>query len=437
LEVNLLLLFLSCLFGSAQSVATSAVSVVKKREIAPSVDALFYSTVRGGLYFFAQEIEQDFNAQIRKAVVAGEESLCNMLAELPFEPDNLNTQDCTFSACCNVLLVNEVLTNTNSTNTEIFNLLSKIATLTYLRHSGDFIEKVFIPICNSLVSDKQNKTSVSQEKLATFYKNLSIDTEKDDFYRYKYECLSAMVKFVNEKMTRTKALIVLDAEQVPLKLKYMTRNDQDGQRELISFVQSQTKRWIIMKRFWDSIDDPEKCTIEFSQRVLGKTTKIEEHDVFYQKQLSTKQGITEIVVAARSQLFPDFGQNKDYYYPTLVLQTFEKYGVSKFLGKEEKGYPVHEFDRCSGWPDKELNETHAICSNLYTVVHKNTYFSGRKGLIPQLTSDAFKQAILKYRQESLKEKQSKEHKEMEVRHLSEKAQLAREHQDAQDFINSI
>lgn len=157
------------------------------------------------------EVESNFREQIEKGF-ASKETFNHLLSQLPFEPDNLGTGDCTFNACCSVLILHDAYSSIRDTaagsqshpesaGKDPYSILAAIATLTYFKHSDHFygfISNLIQAICKEM--QKQTSQQINIVIDETFKKVLPIGSSQPKFFfDYRKKTLGRMCQFMKTR----------------------------------------------------------------------------------------------------------------------------------------------------------------------------------------------------------------------------------------------
>lgn len=156
---------------------------------------------------FFQSVEPTILTEFSRQVESGltGSNIDGLLQQLPFEPDNLNTGDCTFHACCIVLLLQDLRQNQNFTDSvqaKKVNLLARIAVLTYVMHSEEFFTKVFTKI---LTDHLQGRTQSYQNSGRDI--QLKLQQEIQDLYQCQQSSAPLDYSWVKIAADKMKQLI--------------------------------------------------------------------------------------------------------------------------------------------------------------------------------------------------------------------------------------
>lgn len=184
-------------------------------------------------------LEVDFSGQIRESL-RDNAALHQLIEKLPFEPDNLGTDDCTFNACCSVLLLHEFLRTDSSGESppsqENLKLLTQIAVLTYFMHSSDFFE--FISrIGNSVYEVLQRyEQQLQKQDFSVTARQVFSSSECSHFSDYKKDTLTKMCIFMSEKLTNYKIISEYNNAKLTIvyRLKSETQAAEDQQKDEVS-----------------------------------------------------------------------------------------------------------------------------------------------------------------------------------------------------------
>lgn len=166
---------------------------------------------------FFQSVEptvlSQFSTQVETGLTGG--NIGGLLHQLPFEPDNLNTSDCTFHACCIVLLLEDLRKSQNFTDPvqkKKINLLARIAVLTYMIHSEEFFTKVFTKI---LTNHLQGRAQSYQNS----GRDIQLKLQQEIQALYQYQQSSAPLNY---------SLVQIAAD----KMKQLMKDGQNAETEI-------------------------------------------------------------------------------------------------------------------------------------------------------------------------------------------------------------
>lgn len=370
-----------------------------------------------------REVSKQFSQQINEALSG---KIDQLLQQLPFEPDNLGTSDCTFHACCSVLLLNDLVTNTHDPKTtEKIDLLAKIAVLTYIMHAEQFFERIFVSEIDKYYSEKlkdvEKQLIDTKDKLDLEYKKLSTSDEVQQFFSskpvlqqqkdikslenkkpcleeqrknigqkylqmwsqttddrtafldYKLDVASKMVTYVNSKIS---VPTPIEITKVDNKISIKYPDNMWYESKLVLFVKRETGRLVLMERNFGMLDDggeSGKVRVLKEQRLLPSITNdsFDVYDVHYLRSINKIDQVSSVSAALDSN-------------PTLVLQTARNtqsdFSVKAYFGAQSLGPSSHLVEKRKDWFVEERFENHAVTSSADCVLKRNNWFSGTRGL---------------------------------------------------------
>ena len=372
----------------------------------------FYSTVDT---LMIVGLHADFKQQITEGC-RNQVNLDRLLQQLPFEPDNLRTGDCTFQACANVLMLDEYY---RTHSPELLEILGHVAVLTYFRHSVAFFSDVF----TLALEDCARKIGARFPIAANYYKEFS-NSESSNFEEYKKIVLEKMAAYVtkqkipvpsgpsglapwllkitvasdsNERhagkleVTKTGTVKIVsssDEDDGALKVVYKkVRSRVKGSgEELEDFTGDGGIRFLVSE-VAKKLGRIVKITRQFSDNLgaggveLGKTFIYPPHatypvvDVQYTLSASAPVSVSTQSFASTVQQYPDL------HMPTLVLQvptTYIDNPVDEYLTDPEK--VAHAVQVHRNLVVQEKATRHAIVASFAVASNQNTWFSGKRGL---------------------------------------------------------
>lgn len=351
----------------------------------------------------------DFKEQIRTAST-DPQALNGLLQQLPFEPDNLRTGDCTFSACCNILMLNEYLKNRSD---ELLDMLGHVAVLTYFRHSISFFSEIFHPTLERCA----HQSRLRLEKTVAEYYQAMKRYESAFFSGYRKAILTKMAEYITKKempvltdpgaklnieikpaedggfrVVYTKATPRIEKKTgkplpgVPPVLSEFRAND--GIRLLLFHTQTEVGRLV-------------EVTREFGEDLVGGCVEVgktrlydcagsprhmnlvQEVDVAYRLDLSSKRVMIEPPVTRLASDIILLSPSLVLQIPTVRMNPdpTERY----LIDQEAIGHKVQVH---SDLVIPENAARHALVANFYIAATQNTWFSANRGLRPSTALSA-------------------------------------------------
>ncbi len=357
----------------------------------------------------------DFKQQIANGC-ADPVRLHQLLQQLPFEPDNLRTGDCTFHACCTVLMLKEYL---DTQNPNLLEILGHIAVLTYFRHSVVFFADIFkttLERCNTVIGGRLDKP------LAEYYKEFA-NMESAIFLAYKTNVLEKMTAYItSQKIPITtaagssqflKIAVASDLDEKFAGKLEVTKtgtvkivsasDDDDGSLRVVYKKAAPRKKGpgeeledfsgdggvkLLMSHVYQKLGQIVKVTRQFNGTLgiggseIGRTCLHAPRPAHPDVDVTYLLSSTSVQVT--SPAIPATQQRPEIYSPTLVLQmpttavitdTIEEY----FTESEKVFHAVQVH------PDLIVQEKatrHAMVASFAIAATQNTWFSGRRGLAP-------------------------------------------------------
>lgn len=338
-------------------------------------------------------------------------SLDSLLQQLPFEPDNLRTGDCTFNACCNVLMLDEYRKTSNS---ELLELLGHVAVLTYFRHSVAFFTDVFKPALETCANKIVARLPVMTAR--NYYGEFS-NSESSNFTDYKRRVLERMASYITKiqipvptpSRSTTAAAASAVSASVPWSLKITVVEDDGSLKVVYKKARSRIKGTgeeledftgaggikLLVSEVLKRLGHIVKITRQFNGNLgfsgiePGKTCRYPfqasypDVDIQYTVPPLSTGGPVSVVP---SSLTCTIQTNPELYMPTLVLQvptTCIDDPVDEYLTDPEKITHSVQVHQDLGLQEKATR--HAIVASFSVAATQNTWFSGSRGLRPTPT----------------------------------------------------
>lgn len=324
---------------------------------------------------FAQQIQQGCTQQ----------HIGSFVKQLPFEPDNLRTGDCTFAACCSVLILNKYLT---SQDPEALVTLTHIAVLTYFRHSTEFFTSIFEPALSQCAAE----TGTSLPKTAAEYYQDMRNGELEQFTKYRLNILQRMTRHVNtlqipdQSTPQHHLYLSTDVKGGGKSLKILYKSgpsadkaveykDSEGLKQLIAYTHRTVGHLVVIDRTFDM--RPGQSTETGTVTLLDPTTmqaSLSESITYTQPSNNQPIQVARSSTATISPTLPIDTPVLVLQIPQVVLPS----SIESYLTSSEK--VSHNVEVCPGLVIQETATRHAIVTSFNTTCSQNTWMSGARGL---------------------------------------------------------
>jgi hypothetical protein len=357
----------------------------------------------------------DFKHQIDDGCAGSDPArLDQLLRQLPFEPDNLRTGDCTFHACSTVLMLREYL---DTRNPDLLEILGHIAVLTYFRHSVTFFVDIFketLEGCNARIGGRLDKP------LAEYYKDFA-NMESAVFLAYKTNILEKMTAYITSQKIPTattvgsgqflKIVVASDQDEKSAGKLEITKtgavkivsasDNSDGSLRVVYKKATPRRKGIgedledytgdggaklLLSHVGQKLGQIIKVTRQFDGSLGANGIEMGKTCIHAPQLVHPDVDVTYLVSPINIRVTPSVSlqQRPEIYAPALILQiptTSTPTGaIEGYLMDHEKvchAVAVH--------PDLIVQEKatrHAMVASFSIAATQNTWFSGRRGLAP-------------------------------------------------------
>lgn len=398
---------------SAQQPLAQAEQIVSFENCKVKFFQALYSTVDTLLI---SSLFTDFKNQI-EAGCRNHARLHQLLQQLPFEPDNLRTGDCTFHACCNALMLDEYR---HTANSDLLEILGHVAVLTYFRHSASFFSDVFkvaLETCRSKLGGQLTKP------IGEYYQEFS-SNESPAFSEYRKNILERMVSYINGQKigvgtSTVGSLKILIATCFDEKQAGKLEITKAGSVKMVSALDEHGNNpKIVYKKAIARAKGPEElqdfsgdggiqCLTRYVQQKLGRVVKVTRQFVAHVDPGGNELGKVFLYLQGKKQHIADVtytlspnsvsvmssppvpqrdDQAPELYEPALVLQVPTSRiddPIDEYLTDIES--IVHNVHVLPDFIVPERATRHAMVTNFVVAATQNTWFSGKRGLsfLPQ------------------------------------------------------